>query len=215
MCRSLPLVARAVLSSGATTLLAGVARPAQHAAIPLTILHVSLVRRTDSRVGLRSGMHVDLALPQDANRILWRSACCYASIKATHVDGSALSRLIRLHLLTHQAWVQALRHLWALRCPVFVRQVPPCDGAGLLELVERNPLLVPIFLVLFTPRLLGSVGADVAVGGSGCLLRHIVRSHVLRCLLQLSVAHSLFVCVHPVLLAAKVDLVLVDYELWQ
>lgn len=67
MCRPFPLATSTVFSSAAMALLAGVTGSAQHTTIPLAILPFSLVQWTDSRVVLRTCVHVDLALPQDAN----------------------------------------------------------------------------------------------------------------------------------------------------
>lgn len=155
-------------------------------------------------------MHVDLTLPQYSDRVLRCSACCLACFKPAHVHWAALGRLVWLHLLAHQAWVQALRHLLALGSSILVGHVPASVDADLLQVLELHGLEVSFFLLLLTPRLLASMSSGVPSGSRGRLLCQIIGSHVLGRLLELPVADPLLIGVHLVLLAAEVYLVLVD-----
>lgn len=88
-------------------------------------------------------------------------------------------------------------------------------ASDLLELFEWHCVLRRLLLVLLLSRLLASVSAWAAVRGGHHLLGEVILRHILGCFLELPIAHSLVICVHPILLAAEVDLVLVDYELWE
>lgn len=116
-----------------------------------------------------------------------------------------------MHVLAHRARIQALRHLVALRGPVLLHYVSPARRTSILQIIERHRLLC-ILLLLLTPRLLRAMGGRVAIRGRGRLLRQVVRRHVLGRLLELPGAHSVVVCVHLVLLAAEVDLILIDNQ---
>ena len=204
---------------------APVAALAQHTVVPLPVVRFDALRLLLINhvyclvVRRRWVVHVYLALPQHFYRILRRASERYRTIavELADVDVPALRRLVWLYLLAHQAWVQTLRHLRPLRRPVLVCYVLLVAHAAsyLLELFERHCILRGLLLVLLLACFLASVTAWTAVRGGHHLLGKVILRHILGRFLELSIAHSLVICVHPVLLAAEVDLVLIDYELWE
>ena len=203
---------------------APVAALAQHTVVPLPVVRFDawrllLINHVYCLVIRRRWIvHVYLALPQHFYRILRRASERYRAIavELANVDVPALRRLVWLYLLAHQAWVQTLRHLRPLRRPILVCYVLlVAHAAGqLLELFEGHGVLRCLLLVLLLPCFLASLTWTTVRGGHH-LLGEVILRHILGRLLELPIAHSLVICVHPILLAAEVDLVLVDYQLWE
>ena len=82
----------------------------------------------------------------------------------------------------------------------------------MLELIKRHGKLGGILLMLL---LLGLLACALGpIGGSHHLLSQVILGDILSSLFELLVTHPLIAFVHSILLAVKVNLVFVNYELW-